>query len=370
MKHNNRLESVDGLRGIAILMVLIFHYFGEKALNQIYPFGGKFSSGPLSYGNMGVDLFFIVSGFVIALTLKRCRSPFEFLVRRFIRIWPALVVCSVFTFIIVSLSDSEFALIRKPELADFLPSLTLTPVAIWRPWFPHVDLISGVFWTLVVEGQFYVVAAILYWGVSANSFGRSLTIITIVNILLRAAIKKWAPDLTPIYSAFIITDFLPWFAAGSVFFELYNRDTSKTIALLLLTVLFLIIARASTLSHDDRLPIVTAALAFSFFLAFWIVATASRFTALLEIRSLVWIGRCSYSLYLFHYTVGMILISHISKFSGAPVQIILTCLIAAIAILVGQASFLVVESTSAPFLQRLLISKAPSSRLTTSAVND
>ena len=104
---SQRLRALDGLRGVAILLVMGFHYFYHLESfyykSTLYPYGETFSSVLIfKYGYMGVELFFIISGFVIAMTLEASRSVIDFVIRRFARIWPALIVSAILTFFLLN----------------------------------------------------------------------------------------------------------------------------------------------------------------------------------------------------------------------------------------------------------------------------
>ena len=89
-----RISSLDALRGIAALAVVLYHYtFRYNAL-----YGHNFSLEPLSvlkYGHLGVQLFFIISGFVIYLSIENTQSIKKFASNRFARLYPAYW-CAVF----------------------------------------------------------------------------------------------------------------------------------------------------------------------------------------------------------------------------------------------------------------------------------
>jgi peptidoglycan/LPS O-acetylase OafA/YrhL len=75
-----RIGHLDGLRGIAILAVVGYHYYARFAdhAQLFYPYGNVWSGFILfEYGYYGVHLFFAISGFVIALSLERCRSSLK-----------------------------------------------------------------------------------------------------------------------------------------------------------------------------------------------------------------------------------------------------------------------------------------------------
>jgi len=93
---NNRIAFLDGLRGLAILGVLIFHAYGS--FPQHLPSGDRFVVVPIRLGYVGVQLFFIISGFVILMTLEKCSTLFDFGVRRWLRLFPAMLFASVLIF--------------------------------------------------------------------------------------------------------------------------------------------------------------------------------------------------------------------------------------------------------------------------------
>jgi peptidoglycan/LPS O-acetylase OafA/YrhL len=186
----HRLRPLDGLRGGAILLVISYHYFYAMAapdnLTDIYPYGNALAGFPVfRFGYLGVELFFLISGFVIALTLETCTTPLEFLIRRLARIWPPLMVWSILTFIIVKSSNSPFSLRANQEWPNFLPSLTMTPPEIWKWVSPKVRMIDFAFWSLVVEFRFYIIAALLFWILGRRHFGTNLVILTCVNLLIK-----------------------------------------------------------------------------------------------------------------------------------------------------------------------------------------
>ena len=135
-----RLIQLDIFRGIACLMVLLFHYttqyskiFKNQETIQLFDF---------KYGGLGVDLFFIISGFVIFMSINRNISPFQFLIKRFVRLYPTFWICVSITFCIVHFSE----LIQyKRSFLDFIVNLTMVPDVFG---VPKVD---GVYWSLLPE---------------------------------------------------------------------------------------------------------------------------------------------------------------------------------------------------------------------------
>ncbi len=106
----NMILSLQYLRGIAALLVVLYHYRGE--LNSIYAQKGL---GDLLFSNgyIGVDLFFMVSGFVIMLSTEKDKSSLSFAIKRIFRIYPVYIVCLILCTYFLS----------KPIDLDFYKSL-------------------------------------------------------------------------------------------------------------------------------------------------------------------------------------------------------------------------------------------------------
>ena len=102
------------------------------------------------YGYLGVQLFFMISGFVIFLTLERS-NWLDFTVHGFTRLNPAYWICILITFLIMNLSPYS-----HEQVPDFLLYFNLT---MFQHWFGIRDL-DLAYWTLNLELSFYVIMAI------------------------------------------------------------------------------------------------------------------------------------------------------------------------------------------------------------------
>ena len=139
-----RLSELDSLKGIACLFVLLFHYttqyakaFETEATLQLLNF---------KYGGYGVDLFFVISGFVILLTINKVKTPKEFIYKRFSRLYPTFWICVCITFFLVNASELN---IYQRDLNELVVNLTMVPDIF------GVKRIDGAYWSLLPELFFY-----------------------------------------------------------------------------------------------------------------------------------------------------------------------------------------------------------------------
>lgn len=141
------LLSLQYLRGIASLLVVLYHARGE--LNGVY---AQTDLGNLLFSNgyIGVDLFFMISGFVIMLSTEKDSSSLSFVTKRFFRIYPVYFTCLMF-FMFAS---------SKPIDGNFLKALFFINLnlASHAPWFGYTLVYTA--WTLMFEVFFYIIFTI------------------------------------------------------------------------------------------------------------------------------------------------------------------------------------------------------------------
>ena len=154
IKKLQKIEFIQALRGIAALLVVLYH--GAHFVNSQYPGVGNILFEPA--GPMGVVLFFIISGFIMVHTTLRIQGSFSevivFLIKRFARIWPVYAVATLaYIFIRFGLADflqGEDAMEKLTKSLLFLP--------LGGDTGPHFgDPLLNVGWTLNYEIYFYIV---------------------------------------------------------------------------------------------------------------------------------------------------------------------------------------------------------------------
>jgi peptidoglycan/LPS O-acetylase OafA/YrhL len=190
LKH---VEFLDQLRGVAILAVLLFHTLGMVFGYDVLPWRGWFrdfsTAGsflyflPLSIGNIGVPIFFVVSGFCIHLSFQSQGQRWgSFIIRRIFRIYPAYLVALCF-----------FTLLYMQYFRlDFSSQLMWTQL-ITHLVFVHNFLngtiggVNGSFWSIAVEAQLYLLYPALLYLVGKLGWRRTMLLLAAIEILIRSA---------------------------------------------------------------------------------------------------------------------------------------------------------------------------------------
>ncbi|HYM36497.1 MAG TPA: acyltransferase, partial [Steroidobacteraceae bacterium] len=145
--NRHRLQGIDLLRGFASLWVVLSHYIPHWN-DTIAP---TLVIVPREYGRFAVYLFFAISGFVIFMTLDRCKTVTDFVVLRFSRLYPAYWATLLFaTAISVAVFGARF------WSGGFIVNLTMLQEFLR---YPNFDV---AYWSLTAELAFYLNAAWLF----------------------------------------------------------------------------------------------------------------------------------------------------------------------------------------------------------------
>lgn len=289
-----RLSDLDALRGLAALAVVLFHFTTRYA--DLY--GHNTDPGfEIPWGHYGVQLFFVISGFVIFMTLDRCASLSEFAVSRFSRLYPAYWAAIGLTTIVVLISGlDDFA--RTP--GEILINLSMVQA------FVQVASVDPVYWTLAVEFAFYCGAATL-WGCGLRR---------VEPLLLAWLSLRWiwafAPALIGVepswlLGALLIQEYIAFFAIGIVAYRLRSGAASPGWTV---TVVAAALATIGVCNGAEQLLVAMIGAAAIFTVA---LARAPMISA----RPLVWLGAVSYSLYLLHQLIGFVVIGRLEAI-GLP----------------------------------------------------
>jgi peptidoglycan/LPS O-acetylase OafA/YrhL len=269
-----RIRYLDGLRGVAIAMVVLFHAFKDAHPQALIS----------RYGLMGVELFFMISGFVILLTLEKCHSFTEFFGRRWLRLWPAMLIACLFTMALFWIYPPV------PAGASIFPGITLIDDR-WYSWLfnSKITSINGSYWTLYVEMRFYVLFGAIYFLWGARPAILALVLLSLFYLALLATghgMGVWRYT-DPRYEA--------WFAAGACFY-VYVKERRE--------IFFLAALSAGLLAAWIYYPSIGPRMfGVALVAVFAMTVRVSLAQKLLANKPLVWLGAVSYPLYLIHEPV-------------------------------------------------------------------
>ena len=339
-----RIEYLDGHRGLAILLVVFFHaYAGWPAL---FPYGDKYVDILIfKYGWLGVQLFFLISGFVILMTLERCLSVKEFLYRRWLRLFPAMFICSVIIFATSSYFFERPAGI--PTWTSLLPGLTFIEPGWWsRVLGFRIVGIEGAFWSLYVEFKFYVFSAIVYYWKGRDALIRGLLLVFIVSVLLRLVDRYFGMGglgFLELITSALSFRYFGWFASGAAFYIFSQNKSAKWFAIAVL------IAVASALFEGggDWQKTFATSMVSIFFATSAVVECVRSF---LSNRFLQFFGGISYPLYLIHENMMISIIIKIGDVVDGVPMILLPLPV----ILMLSAAALLICKYFEPFLRSIL----------------
>lgn len=287
----SRLSELDAIRGLAALAVVIFHYFYHYNIQYGHP---SLNVGWSVIGKSGVELFFMVSGFVIFMTLNRTEKAGDFIVSRLSRLFPAYWAAIILTFTVVSIFGLPG---REVSAVDAAINFSMIQQLIGTP---NVD---GVYWTLLVEFIFYCLMLLLYSTGKLNNAEPLLIAFICYGIYAALAIdnrnEASVEYLFPRNAAF--------FLAGICYYKLSQHQGSK------LTFAYLAIALISTIATHSLKHFII----FSGFFALFYLLINKRLTALNK-KPLIFIGGISYSLYLVHQNIGYVIINYAYALDLSP----------------------------------------------------
>ncbi len=145
-----RYAELDVFRGLAIISVLLFHY--TTRYNQIY--GHAKMTFDFPYGYLGVQLFFMLSGFVTYMSMDHMNNGFEFIFKRYSRLFPAYWISILITFTSVTVFTLPD---RQTSLHDVLLNLTML-----QDWIGGVKSIDGAYWALSRFLSFYFLLFLIH----------------------------------------------------------------------------------------------------------------------------------------------------------------------------------------------------------------
>ena len=317
-----RYVELDGLRGLAVLAVMLCHFGNE--LDSYFPglpaatVLGEPVGWLLRYGYFGVQLFFLISGFVILLTARKVASPRDFVVARVSRLYPTYWACLTVTAVAGWLS-AQAVLHRTPF------ELVINYSMLQR--LVRVEDVDAAYWSLAVELIFYMIV----WGVFmvrgkiSDEVVERMVIGWLVVALLVSGLYRATEGSTLGVAVLLLTasQYAGLFSTGMLLFISREREQLHRLLawsmFVQVVVSFLIVG------------VVEAIVVLLLMASFVIIIMRRRVTGL-RVPGLVIIGAISYPLYLLHQNLGYLLINATANELGRwPAMMLAFVVVAAMA---------------------------------------
>jgi peptidoglycan/LPS O-acetylase OafA/YrhL len=302
-----RMASLDLLRLVAALSVLAFHYLFRGAASDSFLDAGYPSAAPIAiFGYLGVNLFFLISGFVIAWSAEG-KSWRDFAVARFARLYPGYLVCMTATFAMLLLARDP----RLPaDLAGYIANLLMLAPALGHPFM------DGVYWSIVLEIVFYGWIALL---LMTGLFQRRRLPVIAAWLAISAA-NEFVLNSGALRMA-LLTEYAPFFAGGMLAQHLVAKGRSIEAMVLALAAL-LLSCDTLTVTRDWMQAHYGVSLSLAQLLGANIVIHTLFIAAVFLRRRIaptpfiMLLGGLTYPLYLLHQNVGYLALNALAPHLG------------------------------------------------------
>lgn len=276
---DKRIQEIDLLRFVAALAVMLFHYsMNFSDVNWARPV--------TKFGFLGVELFFMISGFVIAYTAFN-KTASQFVISRVSRLYPTFWICVLITTSILTLAGQHIG------LGMLLANLSMIPSAVGQP------MIDTVYWTLFCEIKFYFLMFLLIVLRQTQKIERWLAVWLAFDM---------AHFLIPsnVLNSLTIAGYATFFVAGTTLYLI--RKNGPTLGRLLLLTASLLLAIDEvysvqvTFTRDSAAGVVACVLMALIYCLFYGVAVQK--IRLPDLSVWATLGAMTYPLYLVHAEAG------------------------------------------------------------------
>jgi exopolysaccharide production protein ExoZ len=342
----NRISSLQALRSFAAMFVMFFH--GTQMINQ--EFGYLFLNNIFIVGFTGVDIFFVLSGFIIFYTSNGKKlTRTTFLKKRFIRIYPiywVIISLLIFSYLVSPSDDKNF----RDDLEIIAGSFLL---------FPQPTPVMGISWTLTYEVIFYLLFAFTFFKKPKHLFYSFAIWISIIIVVLMFNLETGIFSLDVLFNPIIIN-----FSFGCLVAYFYKKyPTFKYYKLFIVAgLLYFLIAwiiyyytygggDIESGLPNDQIRVLMFGVPAALFMYGFLYARIS------VNRLLIHLGDASYSLYLLHGAVLSAIIQIIFKFklNGYFAGFLGSLLIFVLTVTAVSIFYLFVERPLLRYLNRRLL---------------
>jgi peptidoglycan/LPS O-acetylase OafA/YrhL len=297
-----RISALDGLRGLSIALVVLYHAYSRWA--DRLPWASALRHFVVfEQGTLGVNLFFLISGFVILLTLEKCRSFGEFLYRRWLRLFPAMLLATVLIYVTSGWLPERP--VGQLSLVNTLPGLCfIDPFLLETLFGIDTRAVDSAFWSIFVEVKFYLIFGLLYFVTKKRALPILLVLFLVSFVVTLTASSTpssaAAQFLNMALNRVLALRHFGWFVIGALVFKAYSHRDKKALAL---SICLLPLAILANSEWTIDAFIVSVALYMVFISALFSIRVAALFAS----PMFVFGGFISYPLYLIHQNASVAL---------------------------------------------------------------
>jgi len=331
----DRLASLDSLRGIAAILVVLFHYtvkfpsFYPEALTPVFT---------VDFGKYGVQLFFMISGFVILMSLNKSNGK-GFVRSRILRLFPIYWISLIVTSLMIL-----FGPMIKTDISwlQFAANMTMAHEYI------QIQSIDGVYWSLTYELGFYFFMYSVF-RLKFNTYVDWLPLLLATFAVLYVFIEKFVPH--PINFLLVINSYGHLFAAGMAFYLIRFRGLKFKWIIVVLATPFIEL-------HNDA----DGSLIIFIFIAMMGLAMIPTINwSHPSLKFPRYLGSISYALYVIHQMAGYEIMALLQSIGAGWTGSFITTLV--LAIVIAHCITYVADSFITPKLRTFLNRIAPAERL-------
>jgi len=318
--------NIQAMRGIAILMVAIYHFTYRWSDNYYY--GHLVKHDYFRFFYMGVQLFFMISGYVIFKTVENTKNFKTFIIKRNRRLIPTLFLVVPLLYVI----QNSFSISNFPRLnpIDIPVSIFIfNPTYLTYIFHVKTNFVAGVMWTLTYEITFYFIIGFIYYLISRKYvfpiFVILLNIILLLNYSYLFFSKKLGEGFSnpnPLYPSleYVIQQsgllHLCWFGLGMWFYKYEGKKLDPISIMFFIELLSLAIydaAGGTSVNTHIALSLLTTISTFIFIYLFSINFKKRNILTFNLRKLLAAIGNLSYEFYLIHEVIGLLILTYISN---------------------------------------------------------
>ncbi len=364
MKKTEYFENLDGLRFFSFLSVFFFHSFHTNSdYLKSLPIYDFIKFDVFGEGNLGVNFFFVLSGFLITYLLikeKKINAQINiklFLIRRVLRIWPLFFFCVGFGFLIFPQIKLIFG--QTPnETANPIYYLTFLNNFDFIRNGPPDSSVLGILWSIAIEEQFYLIWPLILFVFPVKKFWIPFSLIILLSLLFRAFNDDYL--LHELHTLSCIGDmavgaFGAWLILEFNSFKLKIQQLNKMyIAFIYIFTIIVYFFRSELLYSSFEIRIFERLIVSIIFLFVILEQNYAQnsFYKLSNLKYISKLGKITYGLYCLHF-IGILISINLTKmfsFNTSLWQVLLveTSLALIITIIISKISYRYLES---PFLR-------------------